>query len=887
MNSVKKRVLSLALALVMMLSLLPVTANAAATSLFPDDTNYVELDKAGDFYKKMQNKETFNGVIYLKGCPTTSSLKAKIKEFRERHNDIIYGAEVHSGGYGQLERYLRSVVYNTNELTGERMYPKDINVYIMFRVENGVLVRAKTWDTPKVTIGYVWLGETENMPGEQSPILPKDKLIRNITVSSPTREQIVSMWKKLGLDRPVQGAYEQMPSLTAPYAAGKLASANQTEALNALNFVRYIAGIDYNVTLNDNYIQYSQDAALTMAINRKMTHYPDKPAGMDDALYASAKKGAGEGNIAMGYSTMQDVIINGWMADSDGDNIEKVGHRRWILNPKMGQTGFGRVDRYSAMYSVDRKNTSATYEGVVWPAQNMPMEYFDSDYSWSISFDKALPLPKEDVAINLTRLNDGAEWGFSGHGGLEFYDGVVYPYTTGMGQRNCIVFKPKHINIGLNEVYRVRINDRKGTTYFQYFVTFFSLNNVDASITSDSTLVPAKTPAEFDLGTALKPIKKVDPGSYPKPLPAPEATPAPAVKPAPSVTPVPEVTPTPAVTPAPATTPAPIVTPAPVAYEIALTPLENKTFTPAIVGYAAQTAHSVTIKNTGNKATGTLTAALSGANASSFTLSKRAIGSIAVGGSDSFTVVPKTGLSAGTYTAIVTVKGVDMTPPKFTVSFTVGSSSVNTKKPIITINKQPTVSTTVTQGSISGSLTVSASASKSTALSYQWCKSKTGNHPPLGTKIQGETSIDFAIPKNLTAGTYYYFCVVSAEGAESKRTNIAKIVVKSPALPANSALVTPPANTASTTPSKVVKILEYPTKTAYKVGEGFDATGLNAVIHANGNETNINNKITFYVSKINGVQLTQGRKFTTTGKKVVEIRYEGKKVDTYTINVTK
>ncbi len=82
-----------------------------------------------------------------------------------------------------------------------------------------------------------------------------------------------------------------------------------------------------------------------------------------------------------------------------------------------------------------------------------------------------------------------------------------------------------------------------------------------------------------------------------------------------------------------------------------------------------------------------------------------------------------------------------------------------------------------------------------------------------------------------------------------------------------------------------VNILAYPTKTAYKVGEGFDTTGLNAVYYSKGKSTDINKKITFYVSKINGVQLTQGRKFTTTGKKVVELRYNGKKVATYTINV--
>jgi hypothetical protein len=304
------------------------------------------------------------------------------------------------------------------------------------------------------------------------------------------------------------------------------------------------------------------------------------------------------------------------------------------------------------------------------------------------------------------------------------------------------------------------------------------------------------------------------------------------------------------------------------AYEITLTPSSNKTFTSAKVGYAAQTPHSITVKNTGTRITGTLKVALSGANASSFTLSKTAIRSIAVSGSDSFTVVPKTGLSAGTYTAIVTVSGVDMTSWKFIVSFTVSSASVNTGTPIITINKQPAVSTTVSQGSISGNLTVKASEAKGKALSYQWCISKTGNNPPLGTKITGATSVDFDIPKNLTSGTYYYFCVVSANGAEPKRSNIAKVVVKAPA-----------------TYKAGLNILAYPKKIAYKIGEGFDTTGFNAVYYANGKTTNINNKITFYTSKT--VQLKQGRPFTTTGTKAVEIRYNGKKVDTYTINVTK
>lgn len=81
-----------------------------------------------------------------------------------------------------------------------------------------------------------------------------------------------------------------------------------------------------------------------------------------------------------------------------------------------------------------------------------------------------------------------------------------------------------------------------------------------------------------------------------------------------------------------------------------------------------------------------------------------------------------------------------------------------------------------------------------------------------------------------------------------------------------------------------VQVQTYPTKTTYKLGEGFDTAGVKAVIKEGSAEKNINDKITFYTSKT--VELTQGRPFTTTGKKVVEIRYNGEKIAEYTIVIT-
>ncbi|MFA7197553.1 MAG: hypothetical protein WCY59_02935 [Anaerovoracaceae bacterium] len=80
-----------------------------------------------------------------------------------------------------------------------------------------------------------------------------------------------------------------------------------------------------------------------------------------------------------------------------------------------------------------------------------------------------------------------------------------------------------------------------------------------------------------------------------------------------------------------------------------------------------------------------------------------------------------------------------------------------------------------------------------------------------------------------------------------------------------------------------VQVKTYPEKTTYALGEGFDTAGVLAVLQSGGTEKDISGNVSFYTSKT--VQLTQGRPFTTTGKKVVEIRYNGEKIAEYTIVV--
>jgi uncharacterized protein (TIGR02145 family) len=132
---------------------------------------------------------------------------------------------------------------------------------------------------------------------------------------------------------------------------------------------------------------------------------------------------------------------------------------------------------------------------------------------------------------------------------------------------------------------------------------------------------------------------------------------------------------------------------------------------------------------------------------------------------------------------------------------------VNAPTPVITIGTQPAASTTVTQGNITGSLSVTASVSPSATLSYQWYQNSansTSGGTSLGTTGGAQTNT-LTIPTNLTAGgNYYYYCIVSATGgAESQRSKVATVIVEPSPVP----IITITAHPATSTTFTVGSIL--------------------------------------------------------------------------------
>lgn len=96
--------------------------------------------------------------------------------------------------------------------------------------------------------------------------------------------------------------------------------------------------------------------------------------------------------------------------------------------------------------------------------------------------------------------------------------------------------------------------------------------------------------------------------------------------------------------------------------------------------------------------------------------------------------------------------------------------------PLITIRTQPELLTEVIEGNISGSLSVVASTNTVHPVTYQWYENSLESTSG-GTAINGETSASLNIPKDLTVGTYYYYCVLNSVGASSLKTEVAAVDV--------------------------------------------------------------------------------------------------------------
>lgn len=288
--------------------------------------------------------------------------------------------------------------------------------------------------------------------------------IRSYVSSHPYRNELEE-WKANGYQN-TEVSFKVKPD-PQNGVIGRVSDSDIQEPLNALNVMRYIAGLD-EVTLSEEYIELAQAAADVNGVSGVMSHMPSKPSAIPDSLYNKGAEGASSSNLA--YASYGGFFsqIEGYMDDSGRGNVERLGHRRWCLNPAMRYTGFGTYGNQSAMYAFDNVFTPTDTYGVVWPAQNMPVDYFSEEVPWSYSRGEKISDP-EAVSVTLTRISDKKRWSFSSSGG----DGYFTIENSYYGQPGCVIFLPNDISYNAGDVFDVSITGLDIPV--NYTVSFFGL----------------------------------------------------------------------------------------------------------------------------------------------------------------------------------------------------------------------------------------------------------------------------------------------------------------------------------------------------------------------------------------------------------------------------
>jgi len=164
--------------------------------------------------------------------------------------------------------------------------------------------------------------------------------------------------------------------------------------------------------------------------------------------------------------------VDGFMDDSDESNIDRIGHRRWCLNPRMRRTGFGQAGEYAAMWSMDSSGPDPRdVEAVRYPPPGyVPVELFEAHYAWNFSpLDGRAPA-RSDVVVTIQPLGD-----YYLPAGEPLAIDYLEVAEDGYGGTPCVIFRPSALEVAPGKAYRCRLSFDEGrTTAFDYVVEFVS-----------------------------------------------------------------------------------------------------------------------------------------------------------------------------------------------------------------------------------------------------------------------------------------------------------------------------------------------------------------------------------------------------------------------------
>lgn len=510
----------------------PVDApSAQPKTTFMVDPHYVNISEY-QAEKKYRDGEKFVLLVCSLNCGWCKRLKAGLPATLKAAGYSVYGT---SDDSGVLNFYWDFVKGNTVGTPFAVIVSGKNEVEVVSAIHSqgemsAVIQKAKSKGIPSAVGTGSTTPITPETPATVLPI-PADAQDKSGSkrLSKLSQTEMAALIKGAP-DTLSEAPFQTQPSVSAPYATGQVKDSALQTAATRLTMLRRLAGLPA-VELDAELSQQAQYGAVLLAAS-EFSHTPAQPADMSNDFYQKGYASTSTSNIhysGTGGSTISTgsyvlaKSTDGFMDDSDMYNIDRVGHRRWQLNPTMKKVGFGLTvgksgswtNQYVAEQVMDTSGPAVDYDFISWPASgNFPNDLsgFSKDTAWSVTLNpKKYATPSAGaVSVKLTRLADGKVWTFSGSESYTAADSGKYfnVSTTGMGVDNCIIFRPDGIT-QYEGTYVVEVNgltnSARQPATLKYGVIFFDSNNPDDSVPG----VPAASTAPTS-GTAYPSTQTVD-----------------------------------------------------------------------------------------------------------------------------------------------------------------------------------------------------------------------------------------------------------------------------------------------------------------------------------------------------------------------------------------
>ncbi len=243
-------------------------------------------------------------------------------------------------------------------------------------------------------------------------------------------------------------------------------AATRAAALRRLQAYRFLCRVPHDgMNLVAEWNDLCDAAAEACRRNRGLSHSPPMPEGMDPARYEKARVGAGRSNLATGGMVRS---VDSYMDDSDPSNIDRIGHRRWCLNPAMRKTAFGADGEYSAMWSMDASGSAPKgLDTVLYPPAGwVPVSMFGARRAWSVAPVRGSGL-KEIGTTKVTVRRLDADWLPAGEPLDLDHVGIA---DGGYGTGQCLVFRPVGVRNVVGERFLVEVSLDGGKTVAMRYV---------------------------------------------------------------------------------------------------------------------------------------------------------------------------------------------------------------------------------------------------------------------------------------------------------------------------------------------------------------------------------------------------------------------------------